>query len=115
MLSRLYNGGLIMDNDLSLLLGFFVNNFGTDHIFWIFYVFNLIFAAIAYKLGFARELPIGKSIIVYILLALGNFILTIFSIMKLPITESLIIISAVLGIYRYRLYKERGSKKNKAT
>src|SRR5699024_2061879 len=114
-MSRLYNGGLFMENDLSLLLGFFVNNFGTDHIFWIFYVLNLIFAWIAYKLGFARELPIGKSIIVYILLVLGNFTMTLFSIMKLPITESLIIISAVLGIYRYRLYKERGKRKNEAT
>lgn len=102
-----------MENDLNLLLGFFVNNFGTDHIFLIFYVLNVIFSFIAYKLGFARKLPIGKSIFVYIVLALGNFILTIFSGFGLPITESLIIISAVLGIYRFRLHQER-TRKNQA-
>lgn len=85
-----------------------------DYVFWVYYVLNLIFAAIAYKLGFARELPWRKSIIVYLLLAVGNFILTVFSIMKLPITESLFIISIVLGIYRYRLHKERSAKGNEA-
>src|SRR5699024_4333607 len=48
-----------------------------------------------------------KSIIVYIMLAIGMFVVTIFSVFKLPITETLIIISAVLGIYRFRLYQER--------
>lgn len=99
-----------MDNELKLLYGLLVNNFGTEYIFWTFYVLNVVFSFIAYKLGFARKLPVGKSILVYIVLALGNFILTIFSIMRLPITESLIIISAVLGIYRFRLHQERKQK-----
>jgi len=95
---------------MNFLFDWIVDNFGTKHIFWIFYALNLVFAAIAYKLGFARTLPWHKSLVVYVLLAVGNFILTIFSIMKLPITESLIIISIVLGIYRYRLHKERKAK-----
>ncbi|HLR42203.1 MAG TPA: YlaH-like family protein [Pseudogracilibacillus sp.] len=78
--------------------------------FWIFYVLNLIFSIIAYKLGFARELPLAKSIIVYIMLAIGVYVITIFSMFKMPMTESLIIISAVLGIYRYRLHRERSSE-----
>lgn len=78
-----------------------------DHIFGIFYVLNLIFGIIAYKLGFARKLPILKSFVIYVLLAAGTFILTIFSIMRLPMTESLIIISIVMGIYRFRLYRDR--------
>lgn len=79
-------------------------------VFWAFYILNFIFAIIAYKLGFARELPLIKSIFVYIMLAIGTFILTIFSLFKLPITETLIIVSIVLGIYRFRLHREREAK-----
>jgi len=79
-------------------------------LFWIFYVLNLIFGIVAYKLGFARELPLLKSMIVYIMLAIGVYVITIFSIFKMPMTESLMIISAVLGIYRYRLHRERSSE-----
>lgn len=79
--------------------------------FWKYYVLNLIFSIIAYKLGFARELPFKKEILVYIMLMLGVFILTIFNLLGLPITESLIIISLVLGIYRYRLHLTRKRKK----
>lgn len=100
-----------MEASSSFVFDLVLNSIGVDHIFLILYILNVIFSALAYKLGFARKLPIGKNIIVYILLAIGNYILTIFSIFRLPITESLIIISVVLGIYRYRLYKERSRKK----
>lgn len=83
--------------------------------FWIFYVLNLIFSIIAYKLGFARELPLKKEILVYIMLALGVFILTIFNLMNLPITESLIIISLVLAVYRFRLHLTRKKKEREAS
>lgn len=87
----------------------FINN--TDQgLFWAFYVLNVIFAVIAYKLGFARDLPLLKSIFVYIMLAIGTFILTIFSILKYPMTETLIIVSIVLGIYRFRLHQERKAR-----
>lgn len=81
-----------------------------DHVFWIFYVLNLIFGITAYKLGFAKRLPLMKSFVVYILLALGTFIITIFSIIKLPMTESLIVVSIVMGLYRLRLHRERKEK-----
>lgn len=99
-----------MNAELSLLYSFILDNFGAGQVFYVFYVINLVLAGIAYKLGFARKLPIGKSVIVYILLAVGNFILTIFSIFGLPITESLVIICSVLGIYRFRLYRDRKQK-----
>lgn len=94
----------------SVIFNFYVDNFGTNNIIWFFYILNLILSVIAYKLGFARELPLLKSIIVYILLALGVIIITFFSLVKFPMTETLIIISVVLGIYRYRLHKERKAK-----
>src|SRR5699024_8985140 len=102
-----------MENSLSPILDYIINHHGTEHIFWIFYILNLIFAAIAFKLGFARKLPVLKTIIVYILLALGTLIITIFStVMPMPMTESLIIISLVLAIYRFRLHLQR--KRNNA-
>lgn len=100
-----------MGSNFSLFYDFIVENYGTENTFNIFYVLNLIFGVIAYKLGFARKLSILKNVIVYIMLAIGTFILTLFSsIGGYPITESLIIISAVMGIYRYRLHKERKAR-----
>ncbi len=88
-----------------------LSNIKIEHVnqanFWKYYVLNLIFSVIAYKLGFARELPFKKEIFVYIMLAVGVFILTIFNLLGLPITESLIITSLVLAIYRYRLHLTR--------
>ncbi|WP_284140942.1 MULTISPECIES: YlaH-like family protein [unclassified Virgibacillus] len=96
-----------MDVNFSIIFDFILKQYGTSHIFEILYVLNLIFAAIAYKLGFARKLPLVKNIFVYVMLAIGTYIMTIFSIFKLPITESLIIISLVLAIYRFRLHNQR--------
>lgn len=96
-----------MSNNFSIIFDYIVDNYGTENIFWIFYVLNLIFGAIAYKLGFARKLPLLKSIFVYMMLAIGMFIITIFSIFKMPMTESMIVISVVLAIYRLRLHYQR--------
>lgn len=86
---------------------------GTDNIFWIFYVLNLILSAIAYQLGFAKKLPAGKNIVVYLLLMLGTFVVTIFStVMRMPTVECLVVIILVLGIYRFRLHRERKNRKN---
>ncbi|HLR80337.1 MAG TPA: YlaH-like family protein [Bacillota bacterium] len=102
-----------------MIYDFIVNHFGSEHLYAIFYILNLIFAAIAYELGFAKKLSVMKTIFVYILLAIGIYILTIFSILPtartnkpLPITESLVIICVVLGIYRYRLHLRRKAEKN---
>lgn len=100
-----------MSQQFGFLLNFVIENYGTDHIFWIFYVINFIFSVIAYKLGFARELPLLKSAIVYLLLFIGTYITTIFTIFYLPVTESLIIISIVLAIYRFRMYRQRKKAK----
>ncbi|MGM8364267.1 YlaH-like family protein [Virgibacillus sp. W0181] len=100
-----------MGTNFNIIFEWIVSNYGTNNIFWIFYLMNLILAIIAYELGFARKLPIIKTVIVYILLALGNYILTVFSLLQFPITETLILISIVLGIYRFRLYQQR--KRNK--
>lgn len=91
----------------AVIFDFIYDHYGADHIIGIFFVLNFIFAAISYKLGFARELPLLKSLLVYVMLAIGTIILTVFSLVKFPITEVLIIISIVLGIYRFRLHRDR--------
>jgi hypothetical protein len=99
-----------MDNNFSIIFDLLIHYNGTDNIYLIFFVLNFIFAAIAFQLGFAKKLSPLKTVIVYIMLAVGIYVITIFSILKLPITESLIIISLVLGIYRFRLHKDRQRK-----
>lgn len=98
-----------MGNYFNLFYDLFSENFG-DNIFWAFFIVNYVLAAIAYKLGFARDLPLLKSLFVYIMLAIGTFILTIFSILQYPMTETLLIISAVLAVYRFRLHRERKAR-----
>src|SRR5699024_6629862 len=109
-----------MEINFSLIYNWIVGNYEAgnggiykfifEYLCWTFYVLNLIFDVITYKLGFAKELPLLKSIIVYMMLSIGMFIISIFSIARLPMTETLIIISLVLGIYRYRLYKDRQTR-----
>ena len=96
-----------MTGSFSLILDYVVENFGTENVFWIMYGINVVLSAVAYKLGFARKLSIGKSALVYFLLVIGTYITTVFSIMMLPMTESLIIIVIVLAIYRSRMYLQR--------
>lgn len=99
-----------MTGSFSIVLDYIVDQYGIDNIFWIMYVINFILSAIAYKLGFARKLTFWKNVFVYSMLLVGNYLTTIFSIMKMPMTETLIIIVIVLAIYRTRMYLQRKSK-----
>lgn len=69
--------------------------------FMILYLVILILSAIVYKLGFARKLPILKTIIVYIFLAIGAFPMAVLGI-ALPFVEALVIALIVLLIIRWR-------------
>lgn len=101
-----------MDTNFSIIFELLLDNFGTSiNFFWVFYILNFIFGIISYKLGFAKKLPLIKSVVIYILFAIGVFVITIFSILGLPITESLIIIALVLAIYRFRLHNQRKKSK----
>jgi hypothetical protein len=101
-----------MDTNFNIIFELLLDNFGTSiNFFWVFYILNFIFGIISYKLGFAKKLPLIKSVVIYILFAIGVFVITIFSILGLPITESLIIIALVLAIYRFRLHNQRKKSK----
>jgi len=79
----IYFLGETMENQFNILFQYFLNEFGTEHLFTIFYVLNLIFSIIAYKLGFARKISLLKSFFVYVLLAIGVYVITIFSVFGL--------------------------------
>ncbi len=98
-----------VDNQFSFspIERYFLVDLGGDIGFWLLFFTVFILSVITYKLGFAKELPILKSVIIYILLFFGCFILAVFAVFALPIVEVLIVIALVLGIYRYRLHRER--------
>lgn len=87
---------------------YFLIDIGGEKGIWLLYITILILSVITYKLGFAKQLALLKSLIIYILLIIGCAMLTLFTILiRLPMIEVLIVITLVLAIYRFRLYRER--------
>ena len=78
--------------------------------FFLLYITVTVLAIMAYKFGFAKKLSLGKNIIIYILLIIGTFFLTLIFGLNLPLAECLIIIALIMGIYRLRLYRERKNR-----
>ena len=80
---------------------------------WI--TFLLIFILITYvynKVFRTRKLPVLKSAIIYLLLALGSFMLLFFQIAGLPIVPSLSVAVALMLMVRVRYFiQERSAKK----
>ncbi|GAA0350587.1 YlaH-like family protein [Bacillus horti] len=72
--------------------------------FLVLYGMTTILLAIVYKLGFAKRLPLLKSVIVYIMLAIGALPLAFLGI-ALPLVEALLIATAILIIVRFRMRK----------
>jgi hypothetical protein len=102
--------------DISERLSFFAALFQVDKNpvigMWILYVFIYILAIIVYKLGFATKLPLLKSLILYIVLALGCTLLTFLAVF-LPVSEGLAVTALLLIAYRLRnRQKEHGANIN---
>lgn len=77
---------------------------------WLLYLTIVALSVIVYKLGFARKLPLAKSIVIYSFLILGCTVLTFFGVF-LPIAEGLLVAALILIIYKIRLQQ---SKKQQA-
>ncbi|KOP81934.1 hypothetical protein AMS60_05205 [Bacillus sp. FJAT-21945] len=73
---------------------------------WLLYLTIVVLCIIVFKLGFAKKLPIAKSIIIYLFLILGCTILTFFAVF-LPIAEGLVIAALILIIYKIRLHQTK--------
>lgn len=69
---------------------------------WLLYFTVLILSIVVYKLGFAKKLPVIKSVIIYMFLALGCTFLTFLAVF-LPVGEGLVVAAAILIIYKVRL------------
>lgn len=80
---------------------------------WFLYITILLLAIIVYRMGFAKKLSLGKSMIVYLLLGLGCTILTFFGVF-LPIAEGLVVAALILVIYKLRLRQEKQSEQNRS-
>ncbi len=96
-------------------LSFFATIFRVDENpeigMWLLYGFIYLLCVLVYKLGFAKKLPILKSAVIYLILALGCTALTFLGIF-LPVAEGLVAALVVLGIYKFRLNQ---SKKGNST
>ncbi len=73
---------------------------------WLLYITIFVLSVVVYKLGFAKKLPILKSLIIYIFLALGCTVLTFLGIF-LPIAEGLVVAALILIIYKIRLHQSK--------
>lgn len=72
----------------------------------LLYLTIVALCILVYKLGFAKPLSLGKSIIIYLFLFLGCTVLTFLAIF-LPITEGLVVAALILIIYKIRLYNQK--------
>lgn len=78
---------------------------------WLLYLTILALSVLVYKLGFAKKLPILKSVVIYTFLALGCTILTFLGIF-LPVAEGLVVAALVLIIYKIRLHQSKKQEAN---
>ncbi|MBW4840613.1 MAG: YlaH-like family protein [Paenibacillaceae bacterium] len=72
----------------------------------IVFVYNKVFRA-------QQKLPLFKEIILYLLMALGSFLLLIFQIDKLPIIQCLLVAVVLMLMVRIRYFVEGRRNKEK--
>ncbi|KFN10004.1 MAG: YlaH-like family protein [Paenibacillus macerans] len=70
----------------------------------IIFVYNKVFRA-------QQKLPLWKEAILYLLMAIGSFLLLIFQIDKLPIIQCLLVAVALMLMVRIRYFVEGRQKK----
>ncbi|WP_442599352.1 YlaH-like family protein [Neobacillus sp. D3-1R] len=96
--------------DVSQRLSFFAALFRVDEQpevgMWLLYITTIVLSIIVYKLGFAKKLPLGKSIIIYFFLIIGCTILTFLGVF-LPVAEGLVVAALILIIYKIRLKQSK--------
>ncbi|CAG9619863.1 YlaH-like family protein [Sutcliffiella rhizosphaerae] len=96
--------------DVTERLSFFASLYRVDENpdvgMWYLYFTILGLSILVYKLGFALKLPILKSVIIYIFLALGSTVLSFLGIF-LPVAEGLVVAALILIIYKIRLHRSK--------
>ena len=77
---------------------------------YVVFILVFILSAIVFKLGFARELPLLKNIVIYTFLFLGCIMLTFFAFF-LPMIEGLMVAALILIVYKSRMWREKREEK----
>ena len=80
---------------------------------YVVFILVFILSAIVFKLGFARELPLLKNIIIYIFLFVGCIMLTFFAFF-LPMIEGLMVAALILIVYKSRMWREKRENRENA-
>lgn len=80
---------------------------------YITFFLVFILSAIVFKLGFARELPLLKNIIIYTFLFLGCILLTFFAFF-LPMVEGLMVAALILIVYKSRMWRDKRDERRAA-
>lgn len=78
---------------------------------WSLYIIILVLCLAIYKSAFARDLPLLKSLVVYIVLAIGCVLFWLMQILGFPMIQALLITVVLIVVTRVRLWY---SKKNQA-
>ncbi|WP_243290844.1 YlaH-like family protein [Bacillus sp. FJAT-47783] len=96
--------------DVQQRLSFFASLYRVDEQpefgMWMLYLTIFVLSIVVYKLGFAKKLPLLKSAVIYIFLALGCTVLSFLGIF-LPVAEGLVVAALILIIYKVRLYRAK--------
>ncbi|MFC7442294.1 YlaH-like family protein [Laceyella putida] len=71
---------------------------------WMTYLLILVLAAVVYKVAFAIRLPLLKQAVVYLALAVGCLLLTLFHYMGFPIVPILFFTVVLIAVTRIRLH-----------
>nr|MBO2470360.1 hypothetical protein [Bacillota bacterium] len=79
------------------------------------YAVILVLTVIIYNLGFARKLPLLKTVIVYLLLAIGCIPLTVLYALGLPIVAALLVGVALLTVVQIRRRASERRKREEPT
>ncbi|MBP1999195.1 putative membrane protein YfcA [Paenibacillus shirakamiensis] len=82
---------------------------------WIAYIFIFVLVTYVYNKVFRaqQKLPLWKELILYVLMAMGSFLLLIFQIDKLPIIQCLLVAVGLMLMVRIRYFVEARQKKKR--
>lgn len=71
--------------------------------FWTAYLLILIMTGVIYKVAFARKIPLLKTVLVYVVLAIGCYFFTIMHIFRFPVMPALAITLVIIVLARIRM------------
>ncbi|KAB2335271.1 YlaH-like family protein [Bacillus mesophilum] len=96
----------MVEERLSFFAALFKVHENPDLGMWLLYITIVLLSILVFKLGFAKKLPLGKSVVIYLFLILGCTLLTFLGVF-LPVAEGLVVAALILIIYKIRLHQEK--------